>query len=117
MNSNSTFKKTYCGATQPNQTLADAVAQNGKITGMPAGVATADEPSEKVVQLAEQIMSISFLEAAQLSTLPTSSYSLSLLSALFSLKKPFIWRRVAIKARCEDSTLSPICRPISPHSR
>lgn len=90
------FKKSYCAPVQPNETLADAVAKNGKVTTMPSGLSNANEPSERVIELAEQIMNISFIEAAQLSTLSLIFTSFSLLPSLLSYKSTSISPRVAV---------------------
>lgn len=66
---------------------------------MPAGLTNLDEPTERVIQLVDQIMNITFMEASQLSTLSTPLHSLLPPSLLFSIILLRISLRVTIGDR------------------
>lgn len=61
-------KKSYCTASNGNETLAESAAKNGGVPKFPGKLESLDEPSERVQKLVDQIMSITFFESAQLST-------------------------------------------------
>lgn len=59
-------RKLFCSTASGSETLAESAAKNGGVAKFPSGFASVDEPSEKVLNLADTLMNISFFEAAQL---------------------------------------------------
>lgn len=76
-------RKSYCNASNSNETLAESAAKNGGVPKFPGKLEALDEPTERVQAIVEQIMNITFFESAQLGTLSPPFLRFSAL--LFSL--------------------------------
>lgn len=70
----SSSRKAYCGGASSGETLAQNAAKNGGVLDTSNKPLEAGEPTERVKKLVDELTSITLIEAAQLSTLWSSSY-------------------------------------------
>jgi len=68
----SVHRKSFCTASNGNETLAESATKNGGVPKFPGKLESLDDPSERVKNLVDQIMNITFYESAQLSTLSSA---------------------------------------------